>query len=63
MPTDKKDGSMTSRDIGRVPVDPQALARYLQVVLADHYRDIEALYAMCTDTDLYERKQRENASS
>lgn len=63
MPTDNKDGSMISRSVGRVPTDPRELAKFLTVILTNHYQDIEALYSMCTDTDLFEQKQRDNASS
>lgn len=62
MTTDRKDGTMVSRSIQKVPTDPQELARYLTRVLTNHYQDIEALYAMTTDCDLYEKKQRDNAS-
>ena len=53
-------GAMISRAVTKVPTDPQKLAVYLQKILTCHYKDIANIYAMCTDTDLTEKKQRDN---
>lgn len=62
MTTDRKDGTMVSRSVQKVPTDPQELQRYLTRVLTSHFQDIEQLYSMTTDCDAFEKKQRDNAT-
>lgn len=63
MAEDQTAGGMTSRAIPKVPEDPKELARFLKKILTNHYRDIATLFAMTTDCDAFEKKQRDNASS
>ena len=61
MAEDQTSGSMISRAIPKVPEDPKELARFLKKILTNHYKDIATLFTQCTDNDLFEKKQRDNA--
>ncbi len=52
-------GPMVSREVPQVPDDPKQMRKFLEKILRDHYRDISALFLMTTDTDLFEKKQRD----
>lgn len=63
MANENTGGTMISRPLPAVPTSPQEMVKFLTKVLNDHQKDIATLFAQCTDADLFEKRQRDNAGS